>query len=147
MPPYVQISLLVLFSAGNVPIITVGLPGAQGAVIAGTQGIGVSTPKAAAVAEATVGFDGQVHIPKGSIFTIGLLSIIFARGIEVMVLLFGRTFITDGAIPKEHISFAPPHTANPIIILCTVRVLFLSYILWGSLKIGTRGSLCPTIFS
>ncbi len=121
--------MLVLFSAGKVPIITVGLPGAQGAASAGMQGIGVSTPKAAAVAAATVGFDGQVHIPKGRIFTIGLLSIILARGMELTVLLFGRTFITDGAIPKEHISFAPPHTANPIIFLCTEGCFSFQFIL------------------
>lgn len=44
-----------MFNAGVFPIITVGDPGAHGAGSTGMQGIGVRTPKAAAVAEATVG--------------------------------------------------------------------------------------------
>ena len=39
-----------LFSAGILPINTVGEPGAHGAAVTGIQGIGVSTPSAAAVA-------------------------------------------------------------------------------------------------
>ena len=35
------------------------------------QGIGVSTPRAAAVAAATVGFAIELHIPNGMMFTIG----------------------------------------------------------------------------
>lgn len=38
---------------------TMALPGAQGAGITGTHGIGVSTPMAAEVAEATVGLDND----------------------------------------------------------------------------------------
>jgi hypothetical protein len=34
--------------------------------------MGVSTPSAAAVAAATVGFEGEQHIPNGIIFTIGM---------------------------------------------------------------------------
>jgi hypothetical protein len=49
----------VLFSAGIPPISTVGEPGAQGVVVAGMHGIGVSTPSAAAVAAATVGLAGD----------------------------------------------------------------------------------------
>ena len=49
-----------------------GVPVIQGVVVAGIQGIGVSTPIAAAVADATIGLLGVVHIPKGMIFTIGL---------------------------------------------------------------------------
>ena len=48
-------SLLVLLSSGLLHTITVGTPGAHGATVSGTQGMGVSTPKAAAVAAATVG--------------------------------------------------------------------------------------------
>lgn len=105
-----------LFKAGILPIRTVGQPGVHGAAIFGTHGIGVSTPKAAAVAEATVGLESDWHIPKGIILTIGLLSIIFASGIEVTALFWGVTIRLPGAIPKEHISIAPPHTAKPIII-------------------------------
>jgi hypothetical protein len=64
--------LLVLFKAGKLAIITVDEPGAQGAGVTGVQGIGVNTPRAAAVAAATAGFAGDLHIPKGMIFTNGL---------------------------------------------------------------------------
>ena len=109
-------SLLVLLSAGLPAINTVALPGAQGADIDGIHGQGVKTPSAAAVAEATVGFDKDVHIPNGIILTIGLLSIILAIGIVVTVLLIGKTLYAEGAIPNEHISCAPPQTAKPIFI-------------------------------
>ena len=50
---------------------TVGAPTIQGAAVAGTHGIGVSTPSAAAVAAATVGFAGDEHMPKGMMLTSG----------------------------------------------------------------------------
>ena len=62
------------------PNITVGEPGVHGAGMTGTQGMGVSTPKAAVVAEATVGFAREVHMTNGRMLTIGTLSIIFAAG-------------------------------------------------------------------
>lgn len=62
------------------PIITVGAPGAHGAGVTGTQGMGVNTPKAAAVAAATVGLEGELHIPKGGMLTIGLPSMMVAAG-------------------------------------------------------------------
>lgn len=103
--------LHVLFTAGFPPTSTVGEPGAQGAAMTGTQGIGVRTPQAAAVAAATCGFAMEVHIPKGIIFVIGTLSIIQAGGILLhKILLAGRTFSTDGAIPKLHMSCAPDVT-------------------------------------
>jgi hypothetical protein len=52
-------------------IIAVGAPGTQGAGVFGMHGIGVSTPRAAAVAAATVGLAGELHMPKGMIFSIG----------------------------------------------------------------------------
>jgi len=54
MPPHIHIHLALLISAGC-PITIVFPGGAQGAVMAGVQGMGVSTPMAADVAEATVG--------------------------------------------------------------------------------------------
>ena len=56
--------MLLLLRAGFPHAITVGEPGAHGAAQAGIQGIGVSTPRAAAVAAATVGLAGLLHIPK-----------------------------------------------------------------------------------
>jgi hypothetical protein len=90
---------------------TVGEPGIHGAVVTGMQGIGVSTPIAAAVAAATVGFEGEVHMAKGMMFMNGLLSMILAIGMAVLTLLIGRTFKEPGANPKLHFNIAPPHTA------------------------------------
>lgn len=81
---------------------TVGDPGTQGAGITGIQGIGVSAPKAAAVAAATVGLAMELHIPKGIIFTKGTLSMIVANAVFVITLAAGSTFNAEGVIPKEH---------------------------------------------
>jgi hypothetical protein len=64
--------LEVSFRAGMLAIITIGEPGAHGATVFGMHGIGVSTPMAALVAEATVGFAIEVHMPNGMIFINGL---------------------------------------------------------------------------
>lgn len=76
----------------------------------GTQGIGVKTPSAAAVAAATAGFAGDEHMPNGIIFTIGLLSMMFASGGPVIVRFSGSTTSELGAKPKLHWSIAPMHT-------------------------------------
>lgn len=81
---------------------TVGEPGAQGAAVTGMQGIGVNTPRAAAVAAATMGFAGELHMPKGKTLTMGLLSIMLAIGIAVITRLAGRTIKALGATPKLH---------------------------------------------
>jgi len=47
-------------------------PGTHGAGVLGIQGMGVSTPRAAAVAAATVGFASDVHTPKGMMLTMGM---------------------------------------------------------------------------
>jgi hypothetical protein len=70
-PPQLHINMEELLSSGTFPMSTVGDPGTQGAVVTGTQGIGVKTPKAAAVAAATEGLAGELHIPKGMMFTMG----------------------------------------------------------------------------
>jgi hypothetical protein len=98
-------------SAGMLASNTVAAPGAQGAVVAGMQGIGVRTPRAAAVAAATVGFEGLVHMPNGMMLTIGLLSMMFAAGTNDVIILFkGRTTMELGATPKLHCSSAPMQT-------------------------------------
>lgn len=61
-----------LFKAGDPPMSTVGEPVNQGAGITGTQGMGVSTPSAAAVAEATVGLARDKHMPKGGMLANGI---------------------------------------------------------------------------
>jgi hypothetical protein len=89
----------------------VGEPGVQGAAVAGMQGIGVRTPKAAAVAEATMGLAMDMHMPNVGIFTIGAESMIVAAGAPAMVLFIGRTFKVAGATPNEHIIMAPVVTS------------------------------------
>ena len=84
----------------------------------GMQGMGVSTPIAATVAEATVGLAIDWHMPKGMIFTIGLLSIMLAMGLFCTKGRIGSiTMKDDGAIPKVHCSIAPAHTNCPISII------------------------------
>jgi hypothetical protein len=107
-PAQVHIHIEELFRAGFLLTITVGDPGAQGAGITGTQGMGVSTPKAAEVADTTVGFAIEVHMPKGRILVIGMMSMIVAAGIFVaFTLATGRTIIELGATPKVHCIIAP----------------------------------------
>jgi hypothetical protein len=80
IPPQLHVNLQLLLRAGMPPICTVGDPGAQGEAVAGTQGIGVNTPKAAAVAAATTGLAGLEQTPKGGMFTTGIWSMIVAAG-------------------------------------------------------------------
>jgi hypothetical protein len=115
-PPQIQFNVQVLFKAGILASITVALPGTQGAGVTGMQGMGVSTPKAAVVAAATVGFASDVHIAKGRIFTMGLLSMILAAGILLVItLLAGNTTKDEGAAPNEQAIIAPIHTCCGII--------------------------------
>lgn len=104
-----------LFNAGLFPINTVGEPGNHGAGITGKHGMGVSTPNAAAVAAATIGFARLLHIPNGGMFTKGLLSIIVAAGDPpANVLSVGSTTRELGASPKLHCIMAPATTSWPI---------------------------------
>ena len=114
-PPQVHISLEELFKAGIPPIKTVGLPGAQGATVSGTQGMGVNTPKAAIVAAITTGLVGEEHIPKVAKFSRGLLSIILAAGAPAITLDNGNTVRGQGATPKIHWHKDPFVTKIPIL--------------------------------
>src|ERR1700735_4570179 len=77
-PPQMHISCETLSSEGKFPNSTVGAPAIQGAGVAGMHGIGVSTPRAAAVAAATVGLEGELHMPKGMMLSIGMWSLVLA---------------------------------------------------------------------
>jgi len=93
------------------PIITVGTPGVQGADVTGTQGMGVNTPSAAAVAAATVGLEGEEHMPNGGMLTMGALSMIVAAGVPPASTAFcGNTTRLLGATPKLHCIAAPMQT-------------------------------------
>jgi len=100
----------VLFKPGIPLTSTVGEPGAQGAGVTGIQGIGVNTPNAAAVAEATIGFANELHIPKGGMFIIGTLSMILAAGGPCPNTVGTATTSVLGATPKLHIIIAPIET-------------------------------------
>jgi hypothetical protein len=94
---------------------TVGEPGTHGATVQGMQGMGVSTPIAAAVAAATSGFAGDMHMAKGMIFAMGAKSMIVAAGISDVVIVGADVAIKVlGAMPKVHMSIAPVHTCTPI---------------------------------
>ena len=71
-PAQAHMHFEVLFRAGKLLISTVGDPGVQGAKVTGIQGMGVSTPRAAAVAVATVGFAMEEHMPNVEILTMGI---------------------------------------------------------------------------
>lgn len=114
-PPHVHISLDVLFKTGILPSNTVGEPGAHGAGVAGIHGIGVRTPIAAAVAEATSGLAIDEHMPNGTTLTMGLLSIIVAAGCELVSTRFsGSTNRVDGASPNVQAVPAPLQTCIAI---------------------------------
>ena len=71
-PAQLHMHLLVLFNAGSLPIINVGLPATHGVPVAGIQSIGVKAPILAAVAAATAGFAIELHSPNDAMLAIGL---------------------------------------------------------------------------
>lgn len=122
-PAQLHIRVEELLSAGIFATITVGAPTIHGAVVMGMQGIGVRTPNAAAVAAATIGLAMDMHEPNGAMFIMGLLSMMFAAGtLLAMVLLRGSTVKVPGAIPKEHIIMAPLVTSMPTGTLLLVEI-------------------------
>ncbi len=80
------------------------------------HGIGVSTPRAAAVAAATMGFEGVMHTPKGVMFIKGTMEKILAAGKQsVIVMVNGGTINGVGAAPNAHFTRAPIETVGPAI--------------------------------
>ena len=73
-PAHMHIRTLMSSSAGTPSRFTGSAiaPGTQGLVVMGTQGAGVGVPSAAAVAAMTAGLAGDVHMPKGMMFVIGM---------------------------------------------------------------------------
>ena len=90
-----------MLSAGFPPTITVGDPGVHGDAQAGTQGIGVNTPPALDVADATVGLPRLLHMPN-VIGGFGI-SIMVAMGKLLPITVFCDVTTSDaGTVPKEH---------------------------------------------
>jgi hypothetical protein len=104
-------------SAGRLSMSTVGQPGIHG-IVTGTQGMGVSTPRAAVVAAATVGLDTELHMPKGGMLATGLESmIVAAMGPPAMHGgPPGMTIRAEGATPKVQVIMAPITTKNPMLL-------------------------------
>lgn len=122
-PPQAHMHLLELLRAGILPTVTVGQPGAQGATVTGTQGMGVSTPRAAAVAEATWGLEGVMQLPKLEILAMGAKSMMVAAGFpSILTILEGMTVREPGAVPMVHMSFAPVTTGRAMMCFLLGRV-------------------------
>jgi hypothetical protein len=115
-PPKAQTHVEPATKAGLPPIVVVGAFGVHGPVTAGVHGIGVSTPRAAAVADATAGLLRLEHIANDPTFSIGTMSAIAAAGMpSIVTRAAGRTDRVAGATPKLHCSMAPAVTdAAPI---------------------------------
>ena len=102
-----------MFKAGEPLINTVGLPGAHGATVTGTQGAEVNTPDAAAVAATTAGLVVELHIPKVA----NLLSRIQAIGFPSAITnLVGENAKPDVTVPNEHLHIVPILTGSATII-------------------------------
>jgi len=105
-----HINLQLSVIAGRPAINTSGFPGTQGDVVHGIHGIGVNTPKAALVAAITCGLDTELHMPNEAIFTMGIISIIFAIGLFDKFGRSGNTVKGEGVVPKLQVICAVLHT-------------------------------------
>lgn len=114
-PPQTHVAVDPAASAGLPPMNVFGAAGTHGPAIAGMQGIGVSTPSAAAVAAATLGLARLMHMPNGGTFMIGTMSVMVAAGLPSTTTLVdgGTTDSVAGATPKLHCSVAVAVTCGP----------------------------------
>jgi hypothetical protein len=119
-PPHKQFNVDTLSSAGALHNMTVIAPGTQGAGVAGTHGIGVGTPIAAAVAAATIGLEGDWHIPKGGMFIMGTWSMMLAAIILLVITVLGVGIKVLGAMPNVHFIMAPMQVCIGIVYLSVV---------------------------
>lgn len=111
-PPHAHAQRHASESAAWIPIVTTETPGVHGPAVIGEQGCGVSTPCAAAVAEATCGLLIDLHMPKGAMFTLGCISATLAAGApSASTLSSGATDNFEGEPPMEHERVAPLTTS------------------------------------
>ena len=124
-PAYTHVSLQSCARHGFPPIRTL-FPSGIKLIVCGMQGCGVRTPSAAAVAEATSGLVSVVHSPKGPTFTRDAASNIVAAGFpSASTTAFCVTLSGAGAVPKEHIRFAP------IAVSVLIHFLLFTHIVVG----------------
>ena len=127
-PPYAHIHTSPWWSTGIISDVILGFVEIHGDDSTGRQGIGVSAPRAAAVAVATAGFVIVVHIPKGLMFNKGTKSLIVATGkSETNTEFLGKTHSTDGAIPNEHFKQAPQTTTAILYISLSIHAYIMSF--------------------
>ena len=116
-PPNAHIHIADKVTDGIFLNINFGLGGVHGATVIGVHGIGA--PNAAA----TAGFAGDVHIPKGNIFTKGANSVMSKTVIfSALIILAGKTMSVPGASPKEHFIIVLMHGVGD-------GILFMSFLL------------------
>jgi len=95
---------------------TSGAPGNQGERVAGTHGIGVGTPSAAAVAAMTLGLAGLLHIPNEGMSRRGMTSKTVASGCSPVSTGFrGNIGIGTASLPKLHERTEPRLTSWGIV--------------------------------
>ena len=114
-PPHEQLHFDVEFSALSPPMVTVGEPGDQGAVVTGTHAWG------APWAAATCGLLADVHIPNGGMLLMGAKSIIVAAAAPQVVVGAEVAFNVAGAAPNVHCIIAPVTTS------CAITMILLRF--------------------
>jgi hypothetical protein len=87
-------------------------PVTQGDTVTGVQGTGVGTPSAALVAATKAGLAGEMHMPKGMMFTNGTKSLMLAAGwLLVSIRWMGSTTrVLVPGMEKSHNKVAPLQT-------------------------------------
>jgi hypothetical protein len=114
-PAYEQFNIQLASSIGMPPKKTEADPGLHGPAGAGMHGMGVRTPRAAAVAAATAGFARLIQTPKEGTFSIGMISVILPACMGPPTTGGGRKVNVPGAAPIVHTAIAPVVTTGPAI--------------------------------
>jgi hypothetical protein len=106
-PIQIHIVLLVASMAGNPPILSFLATGDQGIIVIGLQGAGLKTGTGPTICQ-HIGLRIDLHCPKAGTFNMGIKSISVAKGLlAFMAIAMGKTTISLGPAPKEHLIFAP----------------------------------------
>lgn len=115
-------ALQLLSRVGNPPVKTDVLPVIQGVTVIGMQGIGTSTPKAAAVAAATIGLLRLVQTPNVGMSAMGVKFMIVPTCVIAVTMAIGVAFNAVGAAPKVHVSTAPVTQICGITLLIYIKI-------------------------